>query len=98
MTLLHCKYLQEIAYMRKRPVYGRSTRSTNSKAVTIKNHQKQSNYQVREESSLSLCCYRNTNTLFPQLQNDNKSLDFVYYSESEDEQEGWCPTDQDRTV
>ena len=32
--------------MRKRPIYGRSTRSTNSKAVTIKNHQKQSNYQV----------------------------------------------------
>ena len=32
--------------MRKRPIYGRSTRSTSSKAVTIKNHQKQSNYQV----------------------------------------------------
>ena len=34
--------------MRKRPIYGRSTRSTSSKAVTIKNHQKQSNYQVGE--------------------------------------------------
>ena len=74
--------------MRKRPIYGRSTRSTSSKAVTIKNHQKQSNYQVGDgEISVLLQKYI---FFFPfQLQNDNKSLDFVYYSESEDEQEGW---------
>ena len=59
--------LKELAYMRKRPIYGRSTTSTSSKAVASKHHQKQSNYQ---------------------MQNDNKSLDFVYYSDSEDETEG----------
>ena len=59
--------LKELAYMRKRPIYGRTARSTSSKAVASKNHQKQSNYQ---------------------MQNDNKSLDFVYYSDSEDETEG----------
>ena len=59
--------LKELAYMRKRPIYGRTTRSTNSKAVTSKSHHRQSNYQI---------------------QNDNKSLDFVYYSDSEDELEG----------
>jgi len=58
--------LKELAYMRKRPIYGRTSRSTNSKAVTSKSHHRQSNYQ---------------------LQNDNKSLDFVYYSDSEDELE-----------
>ena len=72
--------------MRKRPIYGRSTRSTNSKVVTSKNHQKQSNYQVRVRS-MSLRRFL-IHSQF-QLQNDNKSLDFVYYSESEDEQEGW---------
>ena len=56
--------------MRKRPIYGRSARSTSSKAVASKNHQRQSNYQ---------------------MQNDNKSLDFVYYSDSEDEAEGKNP-------
>ena len=60
--------LKELAFMRKRPIYGRSCRSTNSKAVTSKNHHRQSNYQ---------------------MPNDNKSLDFVYYSDSEDEPEGW---------
>ena len=59
--------LKELAYMRKRPIYGRTTRSTNSKAVTSKSHHRQSNYHI---------------------QNDNKSLDFVYYSDSEDELEG----------
>ena len=59
--------LKELAFMRKRPIYGRSCRSTNSKAVTSKNHHRQSNYQ---------------------MPNDNKSLDFVYYSDSEDEPEG----------
>jgi len=56
--------LKELAFMRKRPIYGRSTRSTSSRAMASKNHQKQSNYQ---------------------MQNDNKSLDFVYYSDSEEE-------------
>jgi len=58
--------LKELAYVRRRPVVGRSTRSTNSRAVTSKSHHRQSSYQA---------------------QNDNKSLDFVYYSDSEDEQE-----------
>ena len=59
--------LKELAFMRKRPIYGRTTRSTSSRAMASKNHQKQSNYQ---------------------MQNDNKSLDFVYYSDSEEETEG----------
>ena len=59
---------KELAYMRKRPIYGKSVRSTNSRAVTSKNHHRQSNYQLPS--------------------NDNKSLDFVYYSDSEDEQDG----------
>jgi len=58
---------KELAYMRKRPIYGKSVRSTNSRAVTSKNHHRQSNYQLPS--------------------NDNKSLDFVYYSDSEDEQD-----------
>ena len=58
--------LRELAYVRRRPVYGRSTRSTSSRAVTSKSHHRQAtSYQ----------------------QNDNKSLDFVYYSDSEEEQE-----------
>ena len=60
--------LKELAYMRRRPIYGRSCRSTSSKAVTSKNHHRQSNYS--------------------QMNNDNKSLDFVYFSDdSEDEEE-----------
>lgn len=57
--------LKELAYIRRRPVVGRSTRSTSTRAVTSKSHHRQS-YQV---------------------QNDNKSQDFVYYSDSEDESE-----------
>ena len=67
--------MKELAYMRKRPIYGRSARSTSSKAVASKNHQRQSNYQ---------------------MQNDNKSLDFVYYSDSEDEAEGKIVIDGDK--
>ena len=59
--------LKELAYMRRRAVEGRSTRSTSSRVVTSRAHHRQASYQ---------------------LQNDNKSLDFVYYSDSEDEQEG----------
>ena len=58
---------KELAFMRKRPIYGTSSRSTNSKTVSSKAHHRQSNYQI---------------------QNDNKSLDFVYYSDSDDEEEG----------
>jgi len=58
--------LKELAYVRRRPVVGKSTRSTNSRVVTSKSHHRQSSYQA---------------------QNDNKSLDFVYYSDSEDETE-----------
>jgi len=56
--------LKELAYMRRRAVEGRSTRSTSSRVVTSRAHHRQASYQ---------------------LQNDNKSLDFVYYSDSEDE-------------
>ena len=60
--------LKELAYVRRRPVMGRSTRSTNSRAVTSKSHDRRSTYQ--------------------QAQKDGKALDFVYYSDSsEDEHE-----------
>ena len=51
--------LKELAYMRRRPIYGRSVRSTSSKAVSNKNQHRQSSYS--------------------QMNNDNKSLDFVYF-------------------
>lgn len=56
--------LKELAYMRRRPVVGRTTRCTNSREVTSRNQHRQASYQ---------------------LQNDNKSLDFLYYSDSDDE-------------
>jgi len=58
--------LKELAFVRRRPVVGRSTLSTNSRIVASKSQHRQPTYQA---------------------QNDNKSLDFVYYSDSEDEQE-----------
>ena len=39
--------LKELAYVRRRPVVGRSTRSTNSRVVTSKSHHRQSSYQVQ---------------------------------------------------
>ena len=39
--------LKELAYVRRRPVVGKSTRSTNSRVVTSKSHHRQqSSYQV----------------------------------------------------
>jgi len=55
--------LRELAYVWRRPVVGRSTRSTSSKVVTSKAHHRQSTYQQAT---------------------DNKSLDFVYYSDESD--------------
>lgn len=55
---------RELAYVRRRPVDGSSTRSASSRIVTQKNHHRQGSYQQ-----------------------DNKSVDFVYYSDSEDETE-----------
>jgi len=58
--------LRELAYVVKRPIYGRSSRSTNSKVVSSKSSHRQSNNQ------------------FP---NDNKTQDFLYYSDSDDDEE-----------
>ena len=39
--------LKELAYVRRRPVVGRSTRSTNSRAMTSRSHERRpSNHQV----------------------------------------------------
>jgi len=65
--------LKELAYMRRRPVVGRSTRSTSSKVVTSRSQHRQASYQ---------------------LQNDNKSLDFLYYSDSEDESPEVVPEEE----
>lgn len=58
--------LRELAYVSRRPVYGRSSRSTNSKTVSSKSSHRQANIQFT---------------------NDNKTQDFVYYSDSDDEEE-----------
>jgi hypothetical protein len=75
--------LKELAYMRRRPVEGRSTRSTSSRVVTSRAHHRQANYQVWPAAVLAL----KHNSPLRQVPNDNKSLDFVYYSDSEDETE-----------
>jgi len=60
--------LKELAYVRRRPVVGRSTRSTNSRAVTSRSHERRPR------------CH--------QALKDDKHVDFIYYSDSsEDEQE-----------
>jgi len=60
--------LKELAYVRRRPVVGRSTRSTNSRAMTSRSYERHpSSHQTRK---------------------DDKHVDFIYYSDSsEDEQE-----------
>lgn len=59
--------LRELAYVRRRPVAGRSTRSISSRLITSKAH-------YRQNSAAN-------------VQPDNKSQDFIYYSESEEDEE-----------
>jgi len=59
--------LRELAYVRRKPVYGRGTRSISSKVVTSKAHYRQQNAAQNNAQ--------------------DKSVDFIYYSESEEEEE-----------
>jgi len=59
--------LRELAYVRRRPVVGRVTRSISSKVVTSKAHYRQNSMQNAAQ--------------------DSKSLDFVYYSDSEEDED-----------
>ena len=77
--------LKELAYMRRRAVEGRSTRSTSSRVVTSRAHHRQASSSSSSSSCSSSWSSSHHRQASYQLQNDNKSLDFVYYSDSEDE-------------
>ena len=67
--------------MIKRPIYGQSSRSTNSKVISSKSSHRQSNIQV----SVNKNVYTLTK-LSSQYPNDNKTQDFLYYSDSDDDE------------
>ena len=61
--------LRELAYVRRRPVSGRTVRAISSKIITSKAHYRQNNQEAGGGGGA----------------HDNKSLDFVYYSDSEED-------------
>lgn len=83
--------MQELAYMRRRAVEGRSTRSTSSRVVTSRSAPGTSTMlhhatcTKRHAPAPAPCTRAAHRQASYQQPTDNKSLDFVYYSDSEDE-------------